>query len=43
MAGLPARIILKLKRAGIHPQKGQLAWASSLAQAGARARRWSAR
>lgn len=42
MAGLPARIILKLKRAGIRPQKGQLAWASSLAQAGARARRWSA-
>ncbi|MFO7553314.1 MAG: C4-dicarboxylic acid transporter DauA [Haliea sp.] len=43
MAGLPARIILKLKRAGIRPQEGQLAWASSLAQAGARARRWSAR
>lgn len=42
MAGLPARIILKLRRAGIHRHKGQLAFASSLAQAAARATRWSA-
>ncbi|MDO8863541.1 C4-dicarboxylic acid transporter DauA [Haliea sp. E1-2-M8] len=41
MAGLPARIILKLKRAGIRQHRGQLAWASSLAQASARARRWT--
>ena len=42
MAGLPARIILKLRRAGIHQQPGRLAWASSLSQAAARATRWSA-
>ncbi|MEQ9465380.1 MAG: C4-dicarboxylic acid transporter DauA [Haliea sp.] len=42
LAGLPARIILKLKRAGVHPRRGQLAWVSSLTQAGTRARRWIA-
>jgi sulfate permease, SulP family len=42
MAGLPARIILKLRRAGIRQQPGQLAWASSLSQAAVRATRWRA-
>ena len=42
LAGLPARMILKLKRAGVRQRRGQLAWASSLAQAGTRARRWVA-
>ncbi len=41
LAGLPARIIVKLRRAGIHKRRGTLTYCRSLERAGAVALRWN--
>jgi len=42
MTGLSTRIIIKLRRAGIHKQRGRLTWCSDLTAARAVALRWLA-